>query len=273
MPVFNRLPLTQRMVECLRAQQADEEIVTVVVDDGSTDGTGAYLAAQPDITTLKGDGNLWWGGAIQRALDHVLWRVSEADWIVFVNNDTEIQPDFIAQLLQTARHTAPSAIGSVIRDVTPPHGLLSIGARIDGWRILTRDGLGETGQNPDAEAIPVDALSGRGVLYPAAALRAVNGMRPGRLPHYLADYELSLRVRRAGWRLLVSPRAAVYSHEDYGNSRPMPSLRQRLFSVRSPFYMPALLSFWWEASNWPQRLTLPMRAVCFLIFPGLRKTR
>jgi hypothetical protein len=34
---------------------------------------------------------------------------------------------------------------------------------------------------------------------------------------------------------------------------------KRLFSVRSPIYLPAFLVFWWEASNWPQRLTLPLR--------------
>jgi len=273
MPVFNRLSLTQRMVECLRAQRADEPIETVVVDDGSTDGTAAYLAAQSDITVLNGNGNLWWGGAIQRALDKVLPRAAEGDWIAFVNDDTEIGPDFIAELVQTARSTAPSAVGSVIRDLAPPHRLLSLGAVIDARRIVTRDRFTAGIDNPGDTPIPIDALSGRGVLYPAAALRAVQGMRPGRLPHYLADYELSLRVRRAGWRLLVSPRAAVYSHDAFGNSRPLGSLSERLFSVRSPYYLPAQVTFWWEASTWPQRLTLPLRVILFTLFPRLRKAR
>jgi GT2 family glycosyltransferase len=160
----------------------------------------------------------------------------------------------------------------VIRDIQSPHRLLSIGARVDGWRCLIRDHIAAS-QNALADAAPVvdvDALSGRGVLFPAAALRAVGGMRPARLPHYLADYELSARVRAAGWRLVVDLRAAVQSHEEYGNSWRGHSLRERLFSLRSPSYLPALAGFWWVASSWPQRLTLPLRILLFAVFPGLR---
>lgn len=271
MPVFNRLELTQRMLRCLREQQLSEPVEIVIVDDGSTDGTADYLAAQADVTTLKGNGSLWWGGAIQVGLDYALGKGRLDDWVAFVNNDTEVGSDFLEILLLAGREVPRSAIGSVIRNLEPPHQPLSIGATVDPWRIVTGDRIEEWTQRQ--ELIPVDALSGRGVLYPLEALKVVGGMRPSRLPHYLADYELALRVRRAGWRLFVNAKAAVYSHEDYGNARPMASLTERLFSVRSPSYLPAVMSFWWEASSWPQRLTLPLRAILFLLFPGLRKSR
>jgi GT2 family glycosyltransferase len=91
------------------------------------------------------------------------------------------------------------------------------------------------------------------------------------LPHYLADYELALRVKRAGWRLVVDLSAAVYSCEEYGSSFCAKTWRQRLFSVRSPSYLPAQLGFWWQASNLQQRLTMPFRLLTFLLFPSLRK--
>ncbi len=38
---------------------------TVVIDDGSTDGTAdAIRRKHPEIHIISGDGNLWWTGAI-----------------------------------------------------------------------------------------------------------------------------------------------------------------------------------------------------------------
>lgn len=271
MPVFNRLGMTQAMLSCLREQVLDEALVKVIVDDGSTDGTPAYLAAQDDITVLHGDGELWWGGGIDLGLGHVFGLAAASDWVVFVNNDTLLRSDFLQLLLDVARRSAPAAVGSVIRDMQAPHGLLSVGPRIDAWRLLVGDKRDDADAAAGGDARPADALSGRGVLFPIEALRAAGGMRPKRLPHYLADYELSLRVKSAGWALLVSTKAAVYSAEDYGNAYRAPSLKDRLFSKRSPTYLPALAGFWWGASNWRQRSTLPFRVLAFALYPSLRR--
>ena len=121
--------------------------------------------------------------------------------------------------------------------------------------------------------IDVDAISGRGVLYPVSVLIATGGMRARWLPQYLADYELSLRVKARDYRLIVNTRAIVYSEDSYGSSYRASSYKERLFSVRSPAYLPAVMVFWWQASNWAQRLTAPLRLMIFVLFPGLREAR
>lgn len=274
MPVFNRLAMTQSMLECLRAQQADEPLALIVIDDGSSDGTGDFLHAQADVTVLQGDGSLWWGGAIDLGLRHMLATASADDWVLFLNNDTRIDRGFVQAMLDIARQFAPAAVGSAIRDMQPPHRLLSIGPLINPWRLRVTDAIDEPAKCDEFArgVVSVDALSGRGVLYPVPALRAVRGMRPRWLPHYLADYELALRVRSAGWRLLVSSSAVVYSNEEYGNAFRGSNLWDRFFSVRSSAYLPARLSFWWSASSLMQRATFPLRAAaCTLISTCRRK--
>lgn len=272
-PVFNRLAMTQSLVACLRQQRLDEALHLLVVDDGSTDGSGDWLAAQADIEVLQGDGSLFWGGAIDLALHHLQPRVPPTDWVLFMNNDTQVDADFVRALLRTASAHAPAAVGSVIRDQEQPAHLLSIGARIDAWRIRTFDLLDVAAADASwPPSLEVDALSGRGVLFPMAGLVAAGGMRPRVLPHYLADYELSLRVRAQGWKLLVSTEAAVLSAPEYGNMRRAATWHERLWSIRSPWYLPALVAFWWEASNWPQRLTIPFRLPLFALFPRLRRS-
>jgi GT2 family glycosyltransferase len=273
MPVFNRLAMTREMVGNLRAQQLDEPLRIVVIDDGSTDGTAEWLRAQPDIVIAKGDGNLWWGGGIDAGLALVEQSFpADADWVLFVNNDTRIDTGFVQSLLDTARSHAPAAVGSVIRDEASPHTLLSIGPQIDAWRLLVTDRLDAADAAHASGPVEVDALSGRGVLFPLRALRAAGGMRPRVLPHYLADYEVSLRVRATGCRLLVDPGVAVFSGAEYGSTYRPQSSRERFLSLRSPTYLPAVCGFWWAASSNIQRLSLPLRLAAFLIFPRLRRS-
>ena len=256
-PVFNRLEMTRIMINQLRSQILDEDLTITVIDDGSTDGTAEFLREQSDIQILEGDGNLWWGGAISLALRHVLPRAPDNDWVIFVNNDTEIRSDFVQRLLNTARLHAPAAVGSVVRDIIFPHDLISVGPSIDSWRLMVED-AGERNQSANG-VVAVDALSGRGVIYPVAALRAVGGMRPQWLPHYLADYELSLRVRAYGCKLLVTKDAAVYSVNEFGASYRPNNITGRFFSVKSPTYLPAQVAFWWQANSPIGRITLPFR--------------
>lgn len=273
-PVFNRLQFTQAHVRCLRQQKFSDSLHILIVDDGSTDGTSEWLEAQDDIEVLEGDGTLFWGGAVDLALQHLFAKSKHDDWVLLINNDTTVADDFVQLMLNAAQAHAPAVVGCVIRDETDHERLLSIGVCIDAWRLRTMDLLDK--KNPIDTSIPlvdVDALSGRGVLFPVAALVSAGGMRPYALPHYLADYEVSMRARKAGWRLIVLQSAAAYSPNDFGSTRRAQSWRSKLFSVSSPLYLPAFLMFWWGASSWMQRLTLPLRMALFVLFPRLRKSK
>ena len=82
----------------------------------------------------------------------------------------------------------------------------------------------------------VDILSGRGVLYPIKSIMEVNGLRPKIIPHYFADYDLSLRVNKKGYNLIISLQAVVYTDEDFNltlEKRNKDSQIFKLFSRKS----------------------------------------
>lgn len=266
-PVFNRLRHTQRVIECLRAQTCVSDIKILVVNDGSTDGTRNFLATQSDVTTLDGDGSLWWGGAIQCGLQYVLANASEYDYILFLNNDTWFSPDYVETLVRVSREHGGAAVGSVIHEQNRTNPLVSIGPRVNINRIAVWDLLSELqGQERQVpkQLYRVDALSGRGTIYPAYLFMRYGCMRPRLLPHYLADYEIAMRFARdAHIPLLVSTEAIVFSPAIYGNSVDMFGWWERLFGQRSSSNIIRLLVFYAMVGSPIQRLTAPLRLSYF----------
>lgn len=273
-PVHNRLACTERVIECLRRQEGSSRIVIVIIDDGSSDGTADYLAAQPDVVTLTGDGTLFWGGAIQMGLDHALGRCERDDYILFLNDDTQFTPDYVETLINASRRNSDAIVGSVIREDGEVPVLVSIGARIDLDRILISDIV--SGLSPEQiadldELYFPDALSGRGTLFPSRYFGQFGTLVPHLLPHYFADYEITMRFKRKGVPLVVARDACVFSPPVYGNAVAGVGNLKRYFGRRSSRNLWQMLMFFCRVGTPFQRLTAPLRLVLKSISHARRK--
>ncbi len=98
-PVLNQLHYTEQCVQSLLAHGTPAEAI-LVIDNGSSDATPAWLAAHPSIRSLRNDVNLGCGGAwTQGAL------VAQSDWVVLLNNDVLVSDHAIDVMLDAAdRH-------------------------------------------------------------------------------------------------------------------------------------------------------------------------
>ena len=98
-PVLNQLHYTQQCVSSLLAHGVDPTAL-LIVDNGSTDDTAAWLASHPELRSVRNPVNLGCGGAwTQGAL------LSERDWVVLLNNDIVCGHNFIQTQLDAAdRH-------------------------------------------------------------------------------------------------------------------------------------------------------------------------
>jgi GT2 family glycosyltransferase len=244
-PAHNR---AEQTLKCLGAlsRQTYPSMTRIVIDDGSTDGTAKLVKAKfPDTVLLRGDGNLWWTGATNLGLRFALERAGTHDFILLLNNDITVQPEFLEVIVQSAAQYPGALIGSVALSDEDRSTIADGGIRIN-WRTAKYSALaaGEKYQTVLKQGIrvqPVDVLTGRGTLIPVEVFHRVGLYDQKHLPHYGADYEFSIRASRAGFVLLVDYRCVVFINMESSGVRneqgaiKWSELAKSYFSRRSPY--------------------------------------
>ncbi|GAB3237688.1 hypothetical protein GCM10027346_29550 [Hymenobacter seoulensis] len=211
-PVFNRKEFTRACLESLR-QQTAPDFKIVVVDDGSTDGTGQMLRDEfPEVLIEEGDGNLFWTAGVNLGIRRAM--AEGATRVMTLNNDVITAPDFVAQMLASAERHPTAVLGALELDVNtgkPVYG----GETLD-WRTNTRRDLLETLPSDQRQGLhPVTYLPGRGLLIPRVVLDTIGLFDEKRLPHYLADFDYTSVARRHGFPVYCNydARLSTYPEE------------------------------------------------------------
>jgi dolichol-phosphate mannosyltransferase len=136
-PVLNEAPNLPRLFEGLRA--ATREIVgldvsVVLVDDGSTDGTGGLareLATGITLTVLTHESNRGPGYAFGTAFAHLAPRISSDDLVMTMEGDNTSRAELIAGMLKRSEEghdavfASPYMYGGGIRHTRPTRVILS----------------------------------------------------------------------------------------------------------------------------------------------------
>ncbi len=180
-----------------------------VVDNASHDGSpGLVEAAFPRATVLCNDRNLGFTGACNRALTCLRDR-SGLDYILFLNDDTEVQPGFLEPLVALAGRRTLVAPKTYLAGQP---GILddSVGA-FDWWRgTWKRRVLGRSEGPCDGYAHAVETANLSCLLVPLRVFREV-GLLDDAFFVYYDDTDFCRRARQAGYRILFEP-ASVVEH-------------------------------------------------------------
>jgi len=210
----NRLDKLKPTLARLLESPAAELQAVVVVDNASSDGTGAWLAAQldPRLVVVASAENLGGAGGFERGMRLAAERF-DPDWMVVMDDDARPAPGALA-----AFHAAPRAGDTACAAaVYFPDGRICEMNRPSVnpfWnprvflRTLRRGRDGYHIPYSDYEATeprPIDLTSFVGLFLPRRIIRET-GFPEGRLFLYGDDVIYTLQLRRRGLRIVFDPR-------------------------------------------------------------------
>jgi GT2 family glycosyltransferase/glycosyltransferase involved in cell wall biosynthesis/SAM-dependent methyltransferase len=207
-PVHGQLEDTLHCLHAVARHWPRAAAEVLVVDDASPDGTLEALAGVPGLRLLHHAAN---EGFIRSC--NFGAREARGQYLVFLNNDTEVQAGWCDELLR-AFEDVPRA-GVVGAKLLYPDGRLQ-----EAGGIIWRDGSGwNYGRNdhPDRPEYgyrrEVDYVSGAALAIPRALFQRFGGFDERYLPAYGEDSDLAFKVREAGLAVIYQPTAQVIHRE------------------------------------------------------------
>lgn len=212
-PVFNRLAYTR---DCLHGimEFTPAMYEVIVVDNGSTDGSGDWLAGVPGLRLLRNETNHGFARACNAGA-----AIARGEWLLFLNNDTIPQPGWLTAMIAAAERDPRIAIvGSKLiypQSETVQHGGVSFGTS----RLPQHD---YEHADPDHDAVSVDrevdAVTGACLLTRRARFRELDGFDTGFVNGF-EDVDFCLRARQQGGRILFCAHSRLLHYKSVSAPR------------------------------------------------------
>jgi N-acetylglucosaminyl-diphospho-decaprenol L-rhamnosyltransferase len=109
-PVFNQLEFTRQCLTSLTSCCPDLTEI-IVIDNGSTDGTGEYLQSLVGLSVISNETNLGCAVAWNQGV-----RSCSAEWVVILNNDVVLSQGWLAGLIDFAEERGVDVVSPAIRE-------------------------------------------------------------------------------------------------------------------------------------------------------------
>lgn len=227
-------------------------IETMVIDNGSSDGSLEMLAAEfPALRVIALGENRGFSVANNVAIRDALARGCE--FVMLLNNDTIVDPAALGELLRViAADEKIAAVCPKIYFAAQPDTFWYAGADFSlttarivqrGWRQK------DSGQFDHRQQVSV--ATGCAVLLRSSALQGA-GLLDESLWAYLEDVEWSVRFLRCGYSLRLAPEARVWHHDGatwVGMLGGGSQAKRQYFSTRN------LILIGWKHARWWQMPT------------------
>jgi GT2 family glycosyltransferase len=228
-------------IECISSLQLCNypSFCIIVIDNSSIDNSVETIRNRfPEIQLVQTDRNLGYTGGINIGICYA--RQMRPDYILILNNDTIVEPDFLKRLVDAMEddNNAACACGTIYC-YHDRRKIWYAGGHLNPWRGLAvhdEKGLYIDSSSLD-EPRKVSFVTGCMILLRNSLLDTI-GQEDERFFMYLDDIELSARIMMKRFDLLYVPKAIIY-HKVQGEKdsafKVYYSVRNRLLLINIAF--------------------------------------
>jgi GT2 family glycosyltransferase len=189
---------------CLKAVKADSKTPVIVVDDGSTDGSVAYLAAHhPEVEVIALPQNKGFCHAVNTGI-----KKAASEYVILLNNDTAVRPGFVAALqMAIARDRRIFSVAAKMLDMNDPTRLDGAGDLYTalGWAYARGKGKHSTCYEKETDIF--SACAGAAI-YRRRVIERLGYFDEAHFA-YLEDVDIGYAARLRGYRNRYCPKAEV----------------------------------------------------------------
>jgi GT2 family glycosyltransferase len=206
-------------IECLKslAKVNYRNFEAVVVDNGSTDDSAEKLEefinssnCRLPVLIYKLSSNLGFAGGNNYVLDKV-----NAEYILLLNNDTIVSPDFLRKLVDVAGSDESAGIaGPMIYFYNYDNYINSAGSKIN-WLMnkgkyigYNKKDIGQFGDKP----YEVDYISGACLLIKKKVIDKIGGLCADYFLYY-EDTDWNFQAKKAGYKSVLVPTSKIWHKE------------------------------------------------------------
>ena len=235
---YNRKELLKRVIGCLKDISALSSVV--VVNNGSTDGTGQWLDEQTDIEVIT-QPNVGGSGGFYTGIKHAY--EDGADWIWCMDDDVFPEPDCLSELLKVTLKQETNAPQPSI-GILCPRRIQAGGVfvnecrRIDTARTFASMHQGRLTADVK-EPVDIEGMVFEGPLIRREVVGSI-GFPNKDLFIFYDDTDYSLRAVKAGFRVVYVPDAIMqkekFFSEDTWAEKQKKKKWKRRYQVRNSAY-------------------------------------
>jgi GT2 family glycosyltransferase len=189
------------------ARQTGPEFETIVVDNGSQDGSAEMAESEFGARVIRNTGNRGFCAANNQGI-----AAARGEFVALLNNDAEAESGWLAALHRACSRSAEIGMAaSKVLVFEDPRRIDKAGHLIypDGQNKGRGSGAFDTGQfDREEEVLWPDGCA---AMYRKEMLDRIGGFDEDFFA-YGDDAELGLRARIAGWKCMYTPEAVVRHH-------------------------------------------------------------
>lgn len=177
----------------------------IVVDNCSSDGSVEFIKkGYPNVKIIQNGENLGYACAINSAMEMI-----ESEYVVFLNNDIVVEPDWLKQLILYVCMKDVAAVNPKILFLGNEKVVNAAGGNCDVYGVGWNRGNGEFDKGQYERVEEVFYVNGAAMLTKKSVWKDV-GAFDERYFLYGEDLDWCWRARLKGYKLLYVPSAKIY---------------------------------------------------------------